>query len=751
MKTRKMQLKLLTVSICIAQQSYALNLIDENELSDVTGQDGLVITHEISKATIEKVNWYDSNGIEVYKDGDLEKQNNFKMGFGLHNVEILGKDNNSITTQLAFDVGATDNGTGLRIEASVSPFELTSNLNLVKINCGGSPCLQSNSSIRTAGTQTTQSLGKLGLNINSPFSMVLQTTAGLFNKNHTATIDFNLQDASIKHTLGNNSIVLNNFNFNFSGEGYIYVEPTEGIVLSSNNGTKDHFINLSPVSVGTTGAKTAGVNFDLRYQNGDGELKNIMRYGISGNVTNARLALNANQSNLNKFDVADQSQLQEVASYKDGGGGLHLNVSAGFTNKTDFPNQAEAEAASYEPTVLEIGHTGKNSYSVQFHDLRSLTGENRAYIDFGDIYINTIQAKSLEFYVNDSIKKTLGATTNKLTQTLGETDRDYALIAIRGMDFQSIATRANFVSNDTGITSGTGTWGIGIPIYNLNANVALSGGDSTNDNQVILYNIMASTEGYGIDKVTNSPSTTSIMLIDGAAGNNYYAGLRNIDAFVESNGTIGYEDKGIHIKADKLVFAADAELAIGRLPGTSYTYEGKPYTVADNSFSKRDDVLTNISLKLDGSANVYIIPGVNGTTGSPDSNFLSLEGDFKFRPLTTIEAVDPNNLGSYFSLSNIDEKTKTELVNGKPVETKVLETSAISFNRMEGDLGFKTNLKVKSDTVIVDTQVKLNRNNDLAQPFKTNFAMVTNGNMQNMASIALTGGTIRSTLGIEPR
>jgi hypothetical protein len=48
---------------------------------------------------------------------------------------------------------------------------------------------------------------------------------------------------------------------------------------------------------------------------------------------------------------------------------------------------------------LEIGHTGKGSYAVQFNELRSLTGKNNAYIDFGDIYINTIQAQSLEFLV----------------------------------------------------------------------------------------------------------------------------------------------------------------------------------------------------------------------------------------------------------------------------------------------------------------------------------------------------------------
>lgn len=84
------------------------------------------------------------------------------------------------------------------------------------------------------------------------------------------------------------------------------------------------------------------------------------------------------------------------------------------------------------------------------------------------------------------------------------------------MDFQSIAAKANFISNDTGIISGnSGSWGIGIPIYNLNANVALSGTKYDGDKNGIAYNVMASTEGYGKDAKTGAPSTTSILLIDG--------------------------------------------------------------------------------------------------------------------------------------------------------------------------------------------------------------------------------------------
>lgn len=96
------KLKLLTLSICLAHQAYALEQIEERDLSGVTGQDGIIITHEISHATINQLNWYDPNPAA-----------NQKMGLGLHNVKINGVDDKPIISQLAIDLGGTDRGTGL--------------------------------------------------------------------------------------------------------------------------------------------------------------------------------------------------------------------------------------------------------------------------------------------------------------------------------------------------------------------------------------------------------------------------------------------------------------------------------------------------------------------------------------------------------------------------------------------------------------------------------------------------------------
>lgn len=112
------------------------------------------------------------------------------------------------------------------------------------------------------------------------------------------------------------------------------------------------------------------------------------------------------------------------------------------------------------------------------------------------------------------------------TQQLSSLEKgnDFALIAIRGMDFQSIARKARFIADNSlaEITS-TSSWELSIPVYNLNANVALAGTEYTSKvdggtKKGIAYNVMATTDGYGIDTKTGAASTTSLILIDGKKG-----------------------------------------------------------------------------------------------------------------------------------------------------------------------------------------------------------------------------------------
>ncbi len=64
---------------------------------------------------------------------------------------------------------------------------------------------------------------------------------------------------------------------------------------------------------------------------------------------------------------------------------------------------------------------------------------------------------------------------------------------------------------------------------------------------------------------------------------------------------------------------------------------------------------------------------------------------------------------------------------------------------------------MKSDSVALDNQVQFNYKSTLASggqgtPFKAEMAMSPSGStMQKIADVAITGGTMRSTLGITPR
>ena len=258
------------------------------------------------------------------------------------------------------------------------------------------------------------------------------------------------------------------------------------------------------------------------------------------------------------------------------------------------------------------------------------------------------------------------------------------------------------------------------------------------------YDLAMSTDGYGVDAKTGTPNTTSIIVIDGAQGNhgeevNYYAGLRNIDSYVKAKGVIGFEDKEIYIKADSLLVAAKAEVAIGQLPGSLYNCTSEQATCAKkvvpiDNFAQKDDVLVSIALKLDGKGELFIIPGLEGINGTPDTNYLSLKANFEFNPLN-----NNDDRGSYISLINTDG-TSTE--------------SSINLNKLQGDIGLESRIHMQKESIVLDNQVKFNRlatASDFGKVFTAELAIAPAGQMQKIADIAIPGGVMRSSFGITPK
>lgn len=756
------KLNLLTLCICAANQSYALQALNDQTLSDVTGQDGISITHETSKIEIDQLNWIDPAEV-----GQMP------IKTGLHNIEIKAANGyNNIQSKLNFDVGTTQlangaQGAGVQLSASVSPFTATAAQ--IMLMCTPN-CAQG---------ETDQNLGSLKLSTISPFEVYLATTNGLFNRDAKAHLDFKLQNASISYAQGNQNLTLKDLNFNLSADGYLYIDEAEGIVLTSKGRVGDNLITLGRVEDKTNvhgsrdgKATNPGLNIDMRYGSEDSAQRNLIRIGASGALSNGKITLNADQTGVAKFNTVNRinGNVQESETIASTGygfkntGGLHLSVAA------DFTRAGNSLLGTAAPTTFELGHTGTGSYAIEFSNLAPLnvrtsldpnstsTNQN-AYIDFGQIYINSIRSNSLGFVINDQIKNILGEKNYELTYNPSPTGNasNMALIAVRGMDFQAVARKARFISDNSIAVNNTneGTWGLGIPIYNLNANAAFFAKKFTNSTGAVKdglgYDIAFSTDGYGEDSQGN-PKTTSIIVIDGAMSKhgeevNYYTGLRNIDSYLKANGVIGFNENEIYVKADNLLFAASAEVAIGQLPGSLYNCPAGVTTCAKevvpiNNFARNDDVLTSIAFMLDGKGELFIIPGLETTDGTPQSNYLSFKSNFEFNVLSSTDLSNESKTGSFISLSNTDSNGTTA------------RTSSMNLNKMQGHLGFNGKIQMQKDTVVMDNQVKFNHKalmGGQGAAFKAEFALSPTGTMQKVADIAITGGAMRSTLGITPR
>ncbi|MCS3528077.1 DUF6160 family protein [Acinetobacter johnsonii] len=756
------KLNLLTLCICAANQSYALQTLNDQILSDVTGQDGISITHEASKVDIKQLNWVDP--AEVGKT---------PIKLGLHNIDVkTATGYNNIKTKLDFDVGTTQlaNGTqgvGIQLSASVSPFTATA----AQIMLMCSP--------NCATGETDQNLGSFKLSTMSPFEVYLATTNGLFNRDSKVHLDFKLQNASISYGQNNQDLTLKDFNFNLSADGYLYIDETEGVVLTSKGSVGDNIVVLGRVEDKTDvhdsrvgNATNPGLNVDLRYGSANSTHRNLIRIGASGALTNGKIALNADQTGVAKFNTVNRvnGNVQEnevVASTGYGfknAGGLHLNVSA------DFTRAGNSLLGASTPTTFELGHTGTGSYAIEFSNLSPLNvrtsidpnsaiNSQNAYIDFGQIYINNIRTNSMGFVVNDQIKTILGAQNYELIYNPSPTGNasNMAFIAVRGLDFQAIARKARFISDNSIAVNNTneGTWGLGIPIYNLNANAAFFAKKYTNTVGTVKdglgYDIAVSTDGYGEDSQGN-PKTTSIIVIDGAMSKhgeevNYYTGLRNIDSYFKANGVIGFNENEIYIKADSLLFAANAEIAIGQLPGALYNCPAGVNSCAKevvpiNNFAKKDDVLASIAFMLDGKGELFIIPGLEAVGGTPQSNYLSFKSNFEFNTLSSTDLSNESKKGSFISLSNTDSNGTTT------------KTSSFNLNKMQGHLGLNGKIHMQKDSVVIDNQVQFNHKalaGGQGTAFRTEVALSPTGTMQKVADIAITGGAMRSTLGITPR
>lgn len=752
MNKKNIKLSLLVISMLLVHQSYALEALSEQNMREISGQDGLTVQLQTDKILADQMNWKDNT---VFADGSTGNLN-----LSLNKMSITPLGNQAVGGTVKLDVGGagSSNTAGIRLEAALNPSQIHfADIKVCSDNAGKANCSDSSS----------QSLGALTLQDRDGTKFLLQTSNGLFNAKDLAYLEFGLQNANIFYSLKNssavNQLVLKDFNFNFKGSGYMYLDPVKGFVLSTNaqntTGSNNQILLERVADLDNAGKTKPGFNIDLRYkpnagsdpkaysaQNSDTTLKPIIRLGASGVLKDAEISVNADKPTLGGAQIGSTTASGDMT----GSTGLHLAMKTSFTpDIKDSNGQVTSQG-----TRLELGGTGTNAYAIEFGNLTPLQirqgitsgtanlalNQNLASINFGDLYINTIKSQSMEFQISSSIAALLGQQAGIYRHNLYESgvtsNPNILSLAIRGMEFQAIARSARFIadnSNDANhqISNQSGTWGLGLPIYNLNANLGVYGTTygTNKDKQGIGFGLAMSTQGRNSD----GSKTTSIMLIDGAKNStsgeevNYYAGLRNIDLFLDTNGTIGFEQNGIAIDLTKLIIALNAELALGQLPGSRYntaacaTSSSISCFVPSNSFTQNSDVLFAIAMRLDGTASLMLIPG--------SASDLNLTGNVK------LNASGNNGNKNYIHI--VDPGSN----------------AAMGLDQISGNLNVDANLKLTQDTFKIANTLQINPNQDPSGVLKANlnFYPTATSSGQQLGQMVITGGNIRSSIGITPR
>ena len=753
MKIKIMQLNLLATSILLAQQSFALEALSDHSLRDISGQDGITLQVETDKVTVDQVNWKDNTQLT---DGSSNTLN-----LSLNKIVSTPWNASKLGGTVKIDVGSdATNKAGIRLETVLTPASM--NIGSIAV------CTNASKGANCTGNDSL-TLGSLTFQNRAPLKFVLETKEGLFNKNSPAYLEFGLQNANLFHTVLNdakyNQLIVKDFNFNFKGTGYLYVDATKGIMLSTNASgasTGSNFVTLSDVNdLDYAGKTKPGFSMDLRYKanvgadskvysaaGSDPNLKGFGRIGASGKLYNAQVQINADRTNLGSASSRGAGG-STTAGTGDltGNTGLHANI------KTDFARD-DVVGATGQKTYFDLGMTGPQGYVLRYGNLTPLQirkdtvtnptqlNTDLSSINFGDIYINVAKTNTLNFALSQNLANIIGqnvATPYKTILHYKDSYNPNALaIAVRGMEFQAIARSGRFVA-DNSITNppvvADSTWGLGLPIYNLNANLGIYGTTyGVQNNQGIGFGLTMSTEGRN----ATGSKTTSILLIDGAKNPNagvtesvnYYAGLRNLDLLVDATGVLGLEADGIYLDLPKLVLAAGGEIAIGQLPGSRYvtatcaTSTQSNCFVPSNSFTTNTDVLFGFATRIDGTGSLRIIPG------SATDNSLGITGNMYLYGGT------PGTKGRSF-IQIIDKA----------------DNSTLGIDNISGQVGLDAKVKMNQDTVTLGANVNLN-------PYKaTDWVLRADANLypkgsttpQKLGDVVFTGGNIRSTFGITPR
>ena len=735
LKRSRHALSLLAASILLVVHApaHALQALDDAALSGVNGQDGLLVNVQYDQVEIEKAYWEDHTGSSANVDTALRGYAN--------KLSITGA---GLGATIKVDVNSTGvNQAGIDLEIS---------------SRYGTIAAQSFNICDGAGANCGDSLGGLTIQSTEDATLAFSTTNGLFNENSSAELTLALRNLNIYITQADaairNQLILKDFNFNFFGKGAIWVDGVNGFQLASEGA--GNYIDLLRVADPVYAGKTKpGLNIELMYKgNAPAGVFNttgaqgVIRLGASGRALQSSLVfrgidardaadnlLGFSFSGTNNSLIPDSTGTNATIM---GSTGLALRMKADFTNAS--------EQAGGEEFTLELAHAGDNAYGFEFSDLKPLLvrtvasgtalNTERAYLDTGNVYLNLANTKRLQMPLNTVLnnaqlgtgKITTAADYSHLVHNTA-TNPNTLVTAVRGLEFQAVSRRGRFlVSNDVLASDPgwidpnagkTNTWGLGLPIYNLNTNIAVYG-TTVGTAERLGFSLGLSTQGVN----ATGDKSTSILLIDGAPNpedsNNptsYYFGLRNIDMLITAYGTVGLENGKININMPKLLIAASMQVAAGYLPGAKYRSPGNKFSPLDN-FLQDTDVLFGLNLKLDGSMDLNLIPGGNTLA----TNRLGFQGSYLINS-GAIQIVDP------------------------------IDKSIVGLDNISGRIDFDNAIKINKDSVDFNFGLTFNPSRSPTEVFRVrdiNF-YPANGAAQRLGEMVITGGTLNSSMNIIPR
>ena len=766
-----MRMTVLAMSLCAVHSSvYAMQAMNEQELRAINAQDGIILDTSYDSINIDRLYWEDKVGMVDGSDTALRA---YADGVSITKNSPTDHIGTTYKINAGSDTGTGKAGVDLSIVSrygtiAADAFKICDNTGA---NCGQSP---------------------FGLTVQSTKDAKLHfiTKDGLFSPTSLSSAEISLklvniflsqmENLSAPTTTAINQLILKDFNFNFKGEGYMYVDAAKGLILETGaNGYVDlnRVCILDAVSCAASGLvltpanSKPGLNIDFVIKANSGNTydattgtKGLIRVGASGKLKNASLTFRGTDglSGSGNAILGKAFAAQNTTTTADTGSanimgstGLAMRMKADFTN------------TGANPTTLELAHGGSNAYGLQFGNFTSLittyngSGQENTgagHFDSGNVYVNLANTKRMALSVNTTLAPTTAPPTGRLA-----TPDDYKLlvsqpatgtapnpnaliIAVRDAEFQAISRKTSFIASpDIAQPSNLGgTWGLGLPIYGLDANLAIYGTtfSGTPQGEAAVTNAQRLGFGFGLSTKgvsADGSKTTSILLIDGkkyhksASTNgvrdayvsgpetdynpiNYYVGLRNIDMLMSGYGSIGLEHGQLNLYIPEFMLAASGQLAVGYLPGSQYKTAGKGYAPV-NGFISNADVLFGLRLRMAGSVDMTMVPG--GNTAA--TNFISFDGNLNLTS-GAIQIVEP------------------------------IDDSIVGLDNITGKLGFSNQIKINNGNVDFNTALTINPNKQAADVFRIkdlNF-YPTGGSAQRLGEIALTGGMINSKFNITP-